>query len=79
MMPKHSLAQVASLVDINPISTSVMNIMQFLVDQFDMGLQYCTINTLRSAISTTHPNKEGSPVGSRSHPLVRISTVKRYV
>ena len=70
MMPKHSLAQVASLVDINPISTSVMNIMQFLVDQVDTGLQYRTINTLRSAISTTHPDIEGSPVGSQSHPLV---------
>ena len=54
--------------DINPISTSVINIMQFLVDQFDTGLQYRTINTLRSAISTTHPDIEGSPVGS--HPLV---------
>ena len=46
--------------DINPISTSVINIMQFLVDQFDTGLQYRTINTLRSAISTTHPDIEGS-------------------
>ena len=54
--------------DINPISTSVMNIMQFLVDQFDTGLQHRTINTLSSAISTTHPDIEGSPVGS--HPLV---------
>ena len=54
--------------NINPISTTVLNITQFLVDQFDTGLQYRTINTLRSAISTTHPDIEGSPVGS--HPLV---------
>ena len=38
----------------------MINIMQFLVDQFDTGLQYRTINTLRSAISTTHPDIEGS-------------------
>ena len=55
-------------LDINPISTSVVNIIQFLVDQFDTGLQYRTMNTLRSAISTAHPDIEGSPVGS--HPLV---------
>ena len=54
--------------DINPISASVVNIVQFLVDQFDTGLQYRTINTLRSAISTTHPDIEGSSVGS--HPMV---------
>ena len=54
--------------DINPISASVVNIVQFLVDQFDTGLQYRTINTLRSAISSTHPDIEGSSVGS--HPLV---------
>ena len=53
---------------VNPVSTSVVNIMQFLTDQFDSGLQYRTVNTLRSAISTTHPEIEGSAVGS--HPLV---------
>ena len=42
--------------------------MQFLVDQFDTGLLYRTITTLRPAISTTHPDIGGSPVGS--HPLV---------
>ena len=46
----------------------MVNIVQFLVDQFDTGLQYRTINTLRSAISSTHPDIEGSSVGS--HPLV---------
>ena len=54
--------------DINLISASVVNIVQFLVDHFDTGLQYRTINTLRSAISTTHPDIEGSSVGS--HPMV---------
>ena len=52
----------------NPVSTSVVNIMQFLTDQFDTGLQYRTVNTIRSAISMTHPEIEGTAVGS--HPLV---------
>ena len=42
--------------NINPISTSVVNIIQLLVDQFDTGLQNIAqlISTLRSATSTTH-------------------------
>lgn len=42
--------------------------MQFLTDQFDQGLQYRTVNTLRSAISMTHPDVDNQPVGS--HPLL---------
>ena len=42
--------------------------MHFLTDQFDTGLQYRTVNTIRSAISMTHPEIEGTAVGS--HPLV---------
>ena len=53
---------------INPISPTVASIMEFLTDQFDLGLQYRTINTMRSSISTTHPGIEGTAVGS--HPLV---------
>ena len=33
----------------DPLSTSVVNIMQFSTDQFDTGLHYHTVNTLRSA------------------------------
>jgi len=40
--------------------------MQFLVDQFDAGLQYCSINTLRSAISMTHATIDGTAVGCHS-------------
>jgi len=39
--------------------------MQFLADQFDLGLQYRTVNTLQSAISMTHPT-----VNSHPHPLL---------
>jgi len=47
----------------DPTSASVNNIMQFLVDQFDAGLQYHSINTLRSAISMTHATIDGTLVG----------------
>ena len=53
---------------INPVSATVASIVEFLTDQFDLGLQYRTINTMRSSISTTHPGIEGTAVGS--HPLV---------
>ena len=52
----------------NPTSTPLSNVLQFLAEQFDTGLQYRTVNTLRSAISTTHPNIDGMAVGR--HPLV---------
>ena len=43
--------------------------MEFLADQYDLGLQYRSINTLRSALSTTHPQVDEVNVGS--HPLVQ--------
>ena len=52
----------------NPFSTSLSSVLQFLAEQFDSGLQYRSVNTLRSAISTTHPNIDGLAVGR--HPLV---------
>ena len=42
--------------------------MEFLADQFDLGLQYRSLNTLRSAISTSHSKVDSHNVGS--HPLV---------
>ena len=43
--------------------------MEFLADQYDLGLQYRSINTLHSALSTTHPQVDEVNVGS--HPLVQ--------
>jgi len=43
--------------------------MDFLADQYDLGLQYHSLNTLRSALSTTHPQVDHVNVGS--HPLVQ--------
>ena len=54
---------------IYPFSASLSDIMEFLADQYDLGLQYRSINTLRSALSTTHPQVDEVNVGS--HPLVQ--------
>ena len=43
--------------------TPISNILQFLAKQFDTGLQYRSVNTLRSAISTTHSSIDGLAVG----------------
>ena len=53
---------------INPISTTLNNVLTFLADSFDSGLQYRTINVLRSALSSTHPQIDGYPVGQ--HPYI---------
>lgn len=44
------------------------DILDFLLEQFDAGKQYRTINTVRSAISMTHSEVDGVQVGQ--HPLV---------
>jgi len=43
--------------------------MECLADQYELGLQYHSINTLRSAFSATHPQVDEVNVGS--HPLVQ--------
>ena len=53
---------------INPLSASLGNILEFLADQFDLGLQYRSLNTLRSAISNSHSQIDSVNVGS--HPIV---------
>jgi hypothetical protein len=53
---------------IDPISASLSNILSFLADCFDDGLQYRSINVLRSALSFTHPKIDGYAVGQ--HPYV---------
>ena len=53
---------------INPLSTPLEAIVNFLAGQFDSGMGYCTLNVYHSAISTTHPQIQGFNVGE--HPLV---------
>ena len=42
--------------------------LEFLTSLYKEGLQYRTINTIRSAVSSTHDHIEGAPIGK--HPLV---------
>ena len=43
-------------------------VLEFLLGQFESGKQYRTINTIRSAISMTHDEVDGTRIGQ--HPLV---------
>ena len=54
--------------DIDPFSAPLKDILEFLSDQFDLGKQYRTINSIRSAISMTHEEIDGTRIGQ--HPLV---------
>ena len=53
---------------INPFSTDIQYFLDFLAELFEAGLQYRSINTVRSAVSMTHVKVEGTPIGQ--HPLV---------
>ena len=53
---------------VNPLQASVGNIVNFLSDMFDLGMEYSTLNRYRSALSAYHPRIEGSKVGK--HPIV---------
>ena len=50
------------------MSTSVVNIVEFLTQEFLSGQQYCTIHSYRSSISATYLPVDGMQVGK--HPLV---------
>ena len=52
----------------DPFAASIEDIIEFLTSEFHAGLQYSTINSLRSALSATLPPIEGTPVGQ--HPLI---------
>ena len=55
---------------VHPLSASLEEIMEFLANQFDSGLQHHSHNTLRSAFSTSHSKVDNHNVGS--YPLVSI-------
>ena len=54
---------------VNLISTGVRHFLNLLTSLFQEGLQYCTINSIRSAVSSTHQPLDGAPIGQ--HPLVK--------
>ena len=51
--------------EIDPVHCGIQPFLDFL---FKEGLEYRSINVIRSAVSTTHVPLEGSPIGQ--HPLV---------
>ena len=53
---------------INPLSAPLADILEFLIENFELGLQYRTLNTLCSAISMTHAKVDNCQVGT--HPVV---------
>ena len=53
---------------VNPLSGPLKSVLQFFTDQIDLGLQYRSLNTLRSAILTSHPQLDN--VNEGAHPLV---------
>jgi hypothetical protein len=54
--------------NLHPFSISVSSFANFLASLYANGLQYRTINTVRSAVSVTHGHVEGIPLGQ--HPVV---------
>ena len=54
---------------VNPLSAGIQQFLNFLTSLFQEGLQYRTINSIRSAVSSTHNPLEGNPIGQ--HPLVK--------
>ena len=53
---------------IDPLSSSISDILIFLTEVFNEGLAYRSLNVLRSALSSTHPKIDGFSVGQ--HPYV---------
>ena len=49
--------------DLDPFSCNVSSFVNFLALLFNQGLQHRTINTVRSAVSVTHDQVEGAPIG----------------
>ena len=58
----------AGWCDSREIDSISCNVKDFLTDLFEQGMQHRSINTIRSAVSMTHDNIEGTPIGQ--HPLV---------
>ena len=53
---------------IDSFSCDIRFFVNFLAELFDQGLQHSSINVIRSAVSMTHDQIEGTPIGQ--HPLV---------
>ena len=54
---------------IDPFQSSVADVVNFLAEKHQGGLEYSTLNVYRSAISAYHPPVDGVKVGQ--HPLIQ--------
>ena len=54
--------------EVNPLSATLANILSFFAGCFKEGLQYRTLNVLRSALSSIHPKTDNFWVGQ--HPYI---------
>ena len=54
--------------EINPFSTTLENIFEFLADLFHKGFKFCTLGVYRSAISSNHETVDGFVIGK--HPIM---------
>ena len=54
--------------DINPFSTTVENILEFLPDLFYKGFKFRTLGVYKSAISSNHETVDGFVIGK--HPMM---------
>ncbi|XP_065918856.1 integrase/recombinase xerD homolog [Dysidea avara] len=55
----------------NPFSGPISDVANFLAELFEQGYQHSSLNSYRSAISSTHEKVDGMPVGQ--HPtIVRV-------
>jgi len=55
--------------EIDSIRCGIQCFLDFITSLFKEGLQYRSINLIRSAVSTTHLSVDGTPIGQ--HPLVK--------
>ena len=53
---------------INPFSTTLENILEFLADLFHKGFKFCTLGVYRSAISSNYETADGFVIGK--HPMM---------
>ena len=53
----------------DPVSCGVQPFLEFITSLFKEGLEYRTINLMRSAVSSVHETIDGTPIGQ--HPLVK--------
>ncbi len=53
---------------VDPFSTTLTNILEFLTEMYNENKEHSTINSYRSAISTFHAKIDGVPAGQ--HPMV---------